>query len=109
MAMDVRHITRERGSIISEQEESVSLSVTLATAVPLWIERWKRRPVKEREARLPVCSQYITENADRILFKSMSGQTHEMGVAMIAEGLALLSFQPGGIDFAGMHWQTLLS
>lgn len=79
------------------------LSMTLQVAVPLWIAQWKAKPATDRMARARICAQHIAEHGDVILFK---GKGTAEAFNHLAEGLALLSFFPGGIDFAGTHWET---
>lgn len=82
------------------------LEVTLAVSVPLWIERWRKQPVEARMERAKVCAQHIAEHSDLILYRSKKKGETAQAVNMLAEGLALLSFAPGGVKFAGQHWET---
>lgn len=88
------------------------MGTTLQVAVPLWVENIKA----QRDALPPGlfwetittsakrCSDVIAEQGDCLMFKSR-GKTATAFNAL-AEGLACLSFCPGGVRFMGMHWET---
>jgi hypothetical protein len=90
--------------------------VSLELAVPLWIERVRRRWSDEsRIARARQLVEVIAGEGDKILFpiraEPKSRQAYaRLGTAeafnALAEALALLSFAPGGVTFAGRHWES---
>lgn len=80
------------------------LSASLGVAVPMWIDRCRALSERERAARSAVCSQYVAENGDSVLFRT--GRTAE-AFNRLAEGLALLAFAPGGVTFLGDHWEAV--
>jgi hypothetical protein len=82
------------------------LSITLSAAVPLWIMKLQERPWEEIQKRLPQLSQTITEKGDIILFKSKKKGESAAAFNALAEGIAALSFAPGGITIFGQHWET---
>lgn len=86
------------------------LKISLSAAVPLWIHRVRSWSPEMRAARAKVCGQAVAEHGDVIMFKQPATKKQPIGTAeafnMLAEGLALLSFYPGGVKFAGMHWES---
>ena len=84
------------------------LSSTLQLAVPLWIERLRGAPWEHVERRARECSQVIAEHGDNLLFRSKKkGDTAE-AFNRLAEGIACLSFCPGGVKIFGEHWEAVL-
>ena len=84
------------------------LSSTLQLAVPLWIDQLRRYPWEHIEERAKVCSQYIAEKGDIILFKSKKKGETAKAFNHLAEGIACLSFVPGGVKIFGGHWENCL-
>jgi hypothetical protein len=87
----------------------------LGVAVPMWIERMRHWFPREREERaqalveLTAHSQGVAAIADREA--ALSSKLHrpgEMALAFnaVAEGLAILAYCPGGVVFAGHHWEV---
>lgn len=87
----------------------------LGAAVPMWIDRMRRWLPREREERahahveLTAHSQGVAAIADREA--ALSSKLHrpgEMGLAFnaVAEGVAILAYCPGGVVFAGSHWEV---
>jgi hypothetical protein len=87
----------------NEPPSKAVMLLTLETAVPLWIERWKRRSPKERDARADHCAQVIGEKGDVLQY---GGKGCAEAFNALAESLALLSFAPGGVRFCDLHWET---
>lgn len=82
------------------------LKIALSAAVPLWVEELKRRPLKEVLARAPECAQAVAEKGDVIQFRSKRrGETAE-AFNRLAEGVAILSFAPGGVKAFGLHFES---
>jgi hypothetical protein len=78
------------------------LPISLSAAVPLWIETLKHRPWKDIAARLPELADMIASHGDDILYRSKKrGET-----AKAFNGLAILSFAPGGVRAFGAHWES---
>lgn len=91
----------------TDEAKGALLSGTLAAAVPLWINRIKREQpdwdtIRERAQQ---CSQTIAEKGDVLMFRS---QGTADAFNALAEGLAYLAFQPGGVKFLGNHWEAQL-
>ena len=107
---DAKFYDGGRGFNFSSQ--AVLLHVALQAAVPLWaqeLERRKERPgegfADHLQERAGVCASVVCEHGDHLLFKSKkSGQSAEV-FNRLAEGLACLSFCPGGVTFLGIHWE----
>lgn len=80
------------------------LSWTLMIAVPLWIERLRDLPTEQRIARARACAQVVAEHGDHVLYRSKRAGETAAAFNALAEGLACLAFQPGGVEFAGQHF-----
>lgn len=79
------------------------LKLTLEVAVPLWIERYRGQSFERLKERAGECSQVIAEHGDDILYR---GKHTATAFNRLAEALAILSFPPGGVRFAGMFFQA---
>lgn len=82
------------------------LVTSLQCAVPLWIIQIKDVPWQDKKRRAEECSQIVAEKGDVILFKG--GKRGETAAAFnaLAEGIAILSFAPGGVRVFGEHWDA---
>lgn len=79
---------------------------TLQLAVPLWAMRLRPVPFDRLVERAPTLAQVVAEKGDVAQFRgSKKGETAAAFNA-IAEGLAILSFLPGGVRFMGDHYQN---
>lgn len=108
--------------------------VTLEVAVPLWVQRWRGRPAGQRVARAQSLGDTVTAHGDRILYRTKGGPTRRIPTQepdggwqtcgydhappdtlipnpssgevfnALAEGIALLSLQPGGATIFGRHF-----
>lgn len=84
------------------------LSSTLQLAVPLWIDQLRGRGWDYVQQRAQECGNYVAEHGDLILFKGKKkGETAE-AFNRLAEGVACLSFCPGGVTLFGSHWESCL-
>lgn len=82
------------------------LRISLQAAVPLWIERLRNLPEEALLRRAQECGQHIAEHGDIILYRGKKkGQTAE-AFNRLAEGLACMSFVPGGVVFLGDRWEA---
>src|SRR5262245_29750196 len=81
------------------------LMLNLEVAVPMWIERMQNLPWDLVQARTRECGQAVAERGDVIQFKGKKGESAE-AFNRLAEGLACLSFAPGGVKFLGSHWEA---
>ncbi len=84
------------------------LSSTLSLAVPLWIERLRRCEWEHVQERAKVCSDHIAEHGDNLMFRSKKKGGTAEAFNCLAEGLACLSFAPGGVKVFGGHWEAVL-
>jgi len=82
------------------------LKSALEAAVPLWILKWKDKTFAERTARAGECGDIIAEHGDIIMFKGKKKGETANAFNALAEALAILSFQPGGVKFMGLHFET---
>jgi len=82
------------------------LAITLSAAVPLWIDRLKRQPWSYIERRAKECAQTVAEKGDIIQFGSKKKGETAKAFNALAEGIACLAFAPGGVKFAGMHFEA---
>ena len=103
--------------------DPVILGIALSAAVPLWIQDFRRMTPDQRAARARGCALVISAGER---FDELRGQ-HGCGPALvacgelargrneggpaavfnaIAQGLAIASFQPGGVHYAGHHWES---
>lgn len=78
------------------------LETTLTVAVNLWIPLVASWSWEKRAERAAVCSQYVAEHADIILYKS-KGTADAFN--HLAEGLAILALQPGGVTIFNLHFE----
>jgi hypothetical protein len=100
-----------------------ALAIALSAAVPLWILEVRGWTQLERAERAAACAAIVSmgEKQDEVRGRHGAGPallangeiasgSNEGGPAAvftaIACGLAILSYQPGGIFYAGRHWET---
>jgi hypothetical protein len=81
------------------------LRITLSAAVPLWIERLRTTPLAELMKRAPELADVIASKGDVLQYKRKKGESAHAFNAL-AEALAIMSFCPGGVTFAGDHWES---
>ena len=84
------------------------LSSTLCLAVPLWIERLRHSGWEYVLGRAKECSQHIAEHRDVILYRSKKKGETAKAFNALAEGVACLSFVPGGVKIFGSHWEAII-
>lgn len=82
------------------------LKATLELAVPLWADKLMRQPLDAVLRRASICGQVIAEKGDVIQFKSSKPGETANAFNHLAEGLAILSFAPGGVKFMGIHFEN---
>jgi hypothetical protein len=82
------------------------LADSLEVAVPLWVMRLQSVPFDQLMDRAKECSQVIAEKGDIILFRSNKKGETAAAFNTLAEGVAILSFVPGGVKFLGRHWEN---
>jgi len=95
--------------IETKLEDTTSWSLLhtfLSFAVPLWIDHIRSWDEKQRYERAKICAQKVAEHGDDIQFRSKKKGETAKAVNHLAEGLAILSFQPGGVSFFGLKFET---
>lgn len=95
------------------EESPPILAGMLELAVPMWIERMRPLPPTEIERRRERCLELIAFASPDVDIAGLAcGATdgRKGGVAaafnVVAEALAILAFCPGGVTFAGAHWEA---
>lgn len=83
------------------------LRTSLQVAVPMWVENLKLQSWAQIQPRLRHCSQMIAEHGDVILYQSKKKGETARAFNALAEGLAILSFAPGGVTAFGLHFENL--
>lgn len=81
------------------------LADTLEIAVPMWVERVRYMSFEDRQRRAAECNDIIQENGEAILYRTKKGKSAE-SFNRLAEGIAILSLQPGGVKCFGRHWDN---
>lgn len=79
---------------------------TLTGAIPLWADRLRKRSWDYIQDRAQQCEQYIADHEDEILHRACKEGRIAGSFNRLAEGLACMSFQPGGVRFMGEHWKN---
>jgi len=79
---------------------------TLQVAVPLWAERLKHQRLADLLPRARELAQVVAEKGDVLQFKSKKRGETAKAFDALAEGLAILSFAPGGVRFSGVHFEN---
>lgn len=94
---------------IPEPEDTATrtlLIATLGVAVPLWIDRLKKRPWEAVIARREELSDAVAGHGDDVLYRSKKRGATAQAFNALAESLALLAFSAGGVTFLGLHWEA---
>lgn len=86
------------------QQESL-LRISLSAAVPLWIQELKHRDWSYLTERAKICAQEVAEHGDNLLFRSEKRGESARAFNRFAEGLAILSMVPGGVNIFGLHFE----
>lgn len=86
--------------------DSDLLRITLSAAVPLWVLRLRERPFAELLRRAPELGQVVAEKGDVVQFKGKKKGETAAAFNALAEGLAILSFMPGGVTFMEEHYEN---
>lgn len=88
---------------------SDTLAIALEAAVPLWMLQLDELEPAERHdvmrAWATAGADAVASKGDTLMFKSARGETAATFNAL-ARGLAALAFCPGGVTFAGRHWEA---
>jgi hypothetical protein len=82
-----------------------TLRICLQAAVPLWVARLRAIPLARLLARANDLGEVIGCQGDMIEYRERRGKT-AAAFNSLAEGIAALSFAPGGVTFLGDHWES---
>ena len=99
------------------------IDIALSAAVPLWIERVRGMTPRERAELAAAAARVIAlgEKHDEVRGQHGAGPAllacgekasgaNAGGPAAvfnaIAAGLAVIAYQPGGVSYAGLHWEA---
>jgi hypothetical protein len=66
----------------------------------------EKLPFAEVQARAQECAHIVAEKGDLIMFRSKKKGKTAAVFNKLAEGIACLSFVPGGVKIFGMHFQS---
>lgn len=85
------------------------LSCSLAAAVPLWVDQIVREDWSSERMRQEAeeCSTVVASKGDVILFRSRKRGETAAAFNALAKGVALLSFQVGGVVCFGTRYQVV--
>ncbi len=84
------------------------LQGSLAVAVPLWQERVARWTSAHRATRAAEAVDVIASQGDIILYRSQKRGETAAAFNTLAEAIAIMSFQPGGLTVFEQHWDAAL-
>lgn len=94
--------------MIPTEASSHPLSIALSAAVPLWIAEIRRKGGPDAED-MEACRRFsdeLAEHGDLLQYRGgRPGQTADL-FNNFAYCLAVMSFCPGGVRFAGNHWES---
>lgn len=105
-------VLRARGPKLPDEPLDATTMVFLRLAVPLWVERYRDLPASICNARAHAIAPTLAshQGVAAIIDPDARGTVKKgsMGGAfnLLAEGLALMSLCPGGVDFGGEHWEA---
>lgn len=80
------------------------LEIMLDLAVPMWIRQLQHLTPEQRMARARECATVVAEKGDVILYRSSKKGDTANAFNHLAEGIALATYQPGGVTVFGRHW-----
>jgi hypothetical protein len=85
----------------------------LCTSVPMWIHEARFWRPEYREQKAHEIGEEIAASQALVADENVEGRVGKgergevaAGFNLLAQGLALLSFCPGGVVFAGHHWEA---
>ena len=80
--------------------------ISLRLAVPMHIEEIRGWSVEERVRVARLCVDEIGSHGDILQYGSKKRGEVAAVYNALARALAIGAYQPGGIDFAGQHWEV---
>lgn len=84
--------------------ENVNLRVLLELAVPLHIHEIRHWSTQNWIHQAQHCADEVASKGDILQFRSKTKGETAKAFNSLAQGLAILAYQPGGVTFAGLHW-----
>jgi len=87
------------GDALLEAREDLGRRLT--EVLPAEVVRASRLTGTERARRLAAAADLIAQHADEAAFGE---DTEQVAFGKLAEVVAILALQPGGVEFAGRHW-----
>lgn len=82
------------------------LRITLSAAVPIWIQELRSLTPEERAERIEGSAELLASEGDSLLYSGgPPGKAAEL-FNRLAEGMAVLAFQPGGVSAFGLHFEA---
>lgn len=84
----------------------VLLETSLEAAVPMWCHEMRSWSPEKRIERAAICSQYVAEHGDVILYKGSKRGESADAFNRLAEGVAICAFQPGGVRIFNLHFEV---
>ena len=82
------------------------MRISLQAAIPLWQHRLRAMDWADVQRRAHEAAQVVAEKGDILQFKSKKRGETAAAFNALAEGVAALSFCPGGVTFLGDHWEA---
>ena len=82
------------------------MRMALGAAVPLWVFKLRQQPWKVLSKRAHECAHIVAEKGDILQYRGKKPGETAAAFNALAEGLAILSFCPGGVTFLGEHWEN---
>lgn len=92
------------------------LATTLDVAVPIWQARLRDQHARAVELgwdgdahlrqRAHACADRLCAAGEYVMYRGNQPGLNRDAFNALAEGLAALSFAPGGVHFQGMHWEA---
>ena len=82
------------------------LRIAIPGAVYLWAHKLRSTPLDVLLKRAPELSQVVAEKGDVLQFGGGKKGEPAHAFNALAEGLAILSFMPGGVTFLGDHYEN---
>lgn len=85
------------------------LSAALGASVPLWVDQIIREDWSDerRQREASECSTVVASKGDVILFRGAKRGETAAAFNSLAKGVALLSFQPGGVVCFGTRYSVV--
>lgn len=86
--------------------QETALTMMLDVAVPILVHELKDKSWEYLQERMKLCGPVLAERGEYLFYQSKKpGETAE-AFNRLAEGVAILSFAPGGVDLFGRHWEN---